>query len=586
MKRNTWHLVFVSMTVLALLLSACTGAKAPTPTQAPTQAPTSTKAPAATQAPTSTPMPAPTATPTVAPTPTPAAAKAATFSFFEEPDSLNYLYTQMWFGTLVIDLIQRGLWVYDDNQNMVPELAAEIPSVQNGGLSADGKVLTIKLRQGVKWHDGQPVTSADVKFTYDAIMSPKNTIDTRYPYEDYFESVETPDDQTVVIHFKQPYAGWWTIFPYILPEHILGSLESLDNADWNRAPVGFGPFKFKEWLSGDHITLERNPDYWRGAPKLNTIYVKIVPSSEAQMAAIQAGGQVDIGVFHSYDEVPVLEALGTVDVKGIYYAYNELYFFNLDAKKGHPAFQDARVRRAVAMGIDRDKIAKTLLQGLTQPARTFWDGTGWDNKNIPVISYDPKAAAALLDEAGWIDNDGDGIRDKDGVKFSFTHRTTAGRKIREDAQLVVQQSLKELGIDMVIDNVAYDLFFESYADGGPIYLGDYGMAGWSDGSYPDPGTYAYYWLCDQIPSEENPTGGNFQFYCNKEVDELIRKQDTTVEPTERRAIFDRIQQIMYDETVIVPMWNDPDLWSVNKRLTNVRIGGWSPFWNAHEWDVK
>ncbi len=527
--------------------------------------------------------------PALAPAPqaTPAAAapKTISISFFEEPDSLNFMYTQMWFATLAMDLIQRGLWVYDDHQNFVPELAVEVPSRENGGISEDGKTVTIRLRQGMRWHDGQPVTSADVKFTYDAIMSPKNTVDTRYPYEDYIEAVETPDDYTVVIRFKKPFAGWWTLFPYVLPQHILGDLESLDTAEFNRAPVGFGPFKFKEWISGDHITLEKNPDYWRGEPKVDTIYIKIVPSSEAQMAAIQAGGQVDIGVFHSYDEVPVLEKLGTVDVKAIYYAYNEFYPFNLDPSLGHPAFQDARVRRAVAMSIDREKITQTLLLGLTQPARTFWDGTAYANQSIPLIPYDPKAAAALLDEAGWVDHDGDGIRDKNGVKFSFIHRTTAGRKIREDAQLAVQQMLKDQGIEMIIENVPYDLFFESYANGGPIYTGQYHMAGWSDGSFPDPGSAAYYWLCDQIPSEDNPEGGNFQRYCNEELDRLLREQDTTVDPAERKAIFDRIQQLMYDETIFVPMWNDPDLWSVNRRLRNVRIGGWTPFWNAHEWDV-
>ena len=115
--------------------------------------------------------------------------------------------------------------------------------------------------------------------------------------------------------------------------------------------------------------------------------------------------------------------------------------------------------------------------------------------------------------------------------------------------------------------------------------GQYHMAGWSDGSFPDPGSAAYYWLCDQIPTEENPEGGNFQRYCHEELDRLLREQDVTVDPAERQVIFDRIQQLMYDETIFVPMWNDPDLWSINRRLQNVRIGGWTPFWNVHEWDV-
>jgi len=494
------------------------------------------------------------------------------------------MYTQMWFADLAMALINRGLWVYDDNNAIVPELAEEMPSVENGGIAPDNKTITIHLRQGITWHDGEPVTAHDVVFTWKAIMDDRNTPLSRYPYEDYVESVEATDDYTVVIHLKEPFAGWWTMFDYILPEHLLGSLETLDEAEYNRAPVGFGPFKFVEWVSGDHITLERYDGYWRGKPKLDHIYIRIVPSAEAQMAAIEAG-DTDVGVFMSYSDAPTIEKLPNVEMVAVNSGYKETWFFNLDPETGHPALQDVLVRRAIAMAVDRQQITEKLLLGLTTPPVTYWDGTAFANPDIKPYPYDPEQAKKLLDEAGWVDSDGDGVRDKDGVKLSLRHTTTAGRQIREDSQLVVQQMLAEVGIETVIQNAAYDIIWNGYADGGPIATGQYDIAQWSDRSAPDPGDEAYYWLCDEIPSDENPSGGNWYGVCIDELDELLKKQATTVDPAARQALFNRIQEIMHDQVILLPMWNDPDLWAVNTRIKDMHLGGWTPFWNAHEWDV-
>ncbi len=520
----------------------------------------------------------------------PGEARDITITFFEEPDNLNPMYSGMWFSGVAMDLYLRGLWVYDENNQFVPELAAEVPSVENGGISADGKTITIKLRKGVTWHDGTPVTSKDLVFTWEAIMDEGNAPQSRYPYEDFVESVEAVDDYTAVVHFSEPYAGWWSdVFNRVLPEHILGpvmeSEGTLDNAEWNRAPVvGNGPFKFAEWVSGDHITLEAYDNYWRGKPRLDRVFIKIVPDAEAQMAAIETG-DTDIGVFLSYADVPTIEALPDVEIQTVAYGYNEGWFFNLDPETGHPALQDKRVRRAIAMAVDRWKITDELLLGLTQPPKTFWDGTAYASSKIQYIPYDPEGAKALLDEAGWVDTDGDGIRDKDGVKLELTHSTTAGRQVREDTQLVAQQMLADVGIGMVISNNSYDTMWNSFADDGPIATGQYDIAEWSDASYPDPGTSAYYWLCSEIPSDENPEGGNWYGVCMDELDKLLQDQATVVDVTQRRAMFDRIQEIMHDEVFWLGIWNDPDLWSVNTRVKNFVLSGWTPFWNAQDWAV-
>src|SRR3712207_1962117 len=159
--------------------------------------------------------------------------------------------------------------------------------------SPDGKTITFKLRRNIRWHDGQPVTAADVKFTWQAIMDPNSKVVSRYGY-DQIEAVDTPDDHTVVLRFKQPFAPWAILFDAIVPKHLLEKETDLSQAAFNRAPVGFGPMKIVEWVSGDRIVWEANPDYFRGAPKIDRFIMRFVPSTEAALNAVRAG-EVEIG---------------------------------------------------------------------------------------------------------------------------------------------------------------------------------------------------------------------------------------------------------------------------------------------------
>jgi peptide/nickel transport system substrate-binding protein len=518
-------------------------------------------------------------------------AKSITISFFQEPDSLNPMYSGMWFADLAMELIHGGLWTWDENNDFLPELALEVPTKENGGISEDGRTITVKLRQGVKWHDGVEVTSADVKFTWEMFMDERNTPDTRYGM-DMIESIDTPDDYTVVIQYPEPYAGWWVLFcpmlnGYVLPKHVLEPVleedGTLDGADYNRAPIGFGPFKFVEWMSGDHITFEKNTDYWRGEPKLDRIFIKIVESREVMLAALETG-EIDVGVYLLFPNIPQVEEMDHMHLVNVAAGWFELYWFNLREGLGHPALQDVKVRRAIAEAIDRQEIIDTLLLGATTPARTFWDSSYYENTAIQAYPFDPENAKKLLDEAGWTDTDGDGVRDKDGVKLSLRHATTAGNQLREDVQLVVQQMLADVGIEMVIQNTPSDVFFGSYADGGPIATGEYDMCGWEDGAFPDPDV-SYYFICDEIPTEEYPDGGNWSGYCFPELDELMYAQATETDPVARKAIYDEIQQFIYDNVLFLPMWDNLDINAIHNRMKDFKYGPWIPYFNSWEWDV-
>ena len=200
--------------------------------------------------------------------------KVVVITATEEPDILNPLYSATWYSAITTDLWLRSLWTYDENNEPVPQVAVEVPSLANGGVSEDGKTITVKLREDAVWSDGTPVTADDYVFTFEMILEPQNTIESTYPYADYVESVVAEDDQTLVISFVEPFAPWLnSVFEYVLPRHLLEPVfqeeNTLDFAEWNRKPtVGIGPYVFFDWESGSHLIFDRNDNWFAPGPLL------------------------------------------------------------------------------------------------------------------------------------------------------------------------------------------------------------------------------------------------------------------------------------------------------------------------------
>ncbi len=514
--------------------------------------------------------------------------KVVTFAWTQEPDNMNWLYSNMWFSSILQQLFHCWAWEFDDDNTPFPNLVTEIPSMDNGGLTDDGLVLTMNLRDDIVWSDGTPITADDFVFTYDMIMDTANTVSSVYPY-DYVASVEALDERTVVVTFSEPFAPWQSLlWRGVLPKHILQPVYeadgSIDEAEWNMAPtVGCGPFNFAEWESGSYMRFTKNPNYWKGEAKLDDIYLQFVPDDASQTAALVAG-DADLGTFPPLSDVPVLEA-GGLSIMVQSSGYAEGWFFNF-RDMASPGAKDVVVRQAIAMAIDREAINNDLLLGLTSPVETLWDpiaAAGYVSPDIVPWTYDPEAAKALLDGAGYIDTDGDGIReDADGNPLTLTHGTTI-REIRQDNQAVCQQYLREVGIDLQIQSFDADLFFGSYADGSPAALGDIDVMEWSDSTaFPDPDQN--YWLCSELPTDDNPYGYNY-FGCDEPLDALFQQQIATIDPEERAAIIREISKYMHDNVYWLGMWDDPDYWVVGPRLTGVKFSGVTPFFNVMEWDV-
>ncbi len=536
---------------------------------------------------------APVVVPTeVPPTEVATAKKVVTFIWTQEFDTLSPIYTNMWFVSVVYPAYLCSAWMFDDQNAAFPYLVTEIPSSENGGLTNDGRTITLKLRDDIKWSDGVPITSADFKFTYDMIMSDKNAVNTRSPY-DQVESFETPDERTVVMTFPDPYAPWLALLfsgstsglP-LIPEHILRSVfeadGTLDTAAWNKAPtVGCGPFVFDEWQSGSFARFVANDNYWLGRPKLDELFFQFVPDSASQIAALVAGDG-DIGTFFDYPDLPTLEQAG-VKVVNSFSGYNEGIYINVHAEKGNPPLKDVRVRQAIAYAFNREKLVQDLLLGLTGVAATDWDNSPWVDPTIAPYPYDPEKAKALLAEAGWTDTNGDGTVDKDGVELVLKFGTTS-RQVRQDTQAVAQGDLAAVGIGTELLSYDADTFFLGYQDDGPSANFSLDLIEYSDSpDFPDPNTAI--WLCSDIPTDANPAGTSPTGLCDEKLDGLFQKQATQVDYAARQQTFHEITRYIYDQAFWIGIWQDPDLFGFSDRMINVKMSGATPFFNIAEWDV-
>lgn len=514
--------------------------------------------------------------------------KVVTVSYTQEPLTLSPLYLTQWFASNITDLLLTPPWWIDNNLEAVPLQVTEIPSVENGGLNADGTVLTLRLRDDITWSDGEPITSADYVFTYEMIMADSNTVSSRFPWDTNVTSVAAPDETTVVITFNEPFAPWLTTLYTVnpaLPEHVLRPVfeaeGTLDTAEWNRTlNPGSGPFVFNQWETGSFLSVVRSDSYFGGTAKIDEIFFRIVADDGTSQNAALEVGDADIGVFLTAADADALEQQGLViDITPS--GYNEGWFLNVNPATAHPAMLDLNVRKALAMAFDRQKIVDDLLLGLLPVPGSYWEATPYARPDAAPYPYDPAMAEQLLTDAGWVDSNGDGTRDKDGVELVLRF-IASQRQIRKDVQAVVQQAMAEVGIGIEISN--YDNFFDTYGEGGPAATGAYDIAEWSQNpDFPDPNTSVF--SCSEIPSDDNPEGSNWTGYCNPETDALLQQQLVTTDSQQRIALFNQIDQNLYDDVAWVGVWYDADIWATNARVINTLYSGADPFWNALNWDI-
>jgi len=421
----------------------------------------------------------------------------------------------------------------------VPDLA------EKWEISPDGMQYTFSLRKGVKWHNGDPLTVDDVKFTFDSMLDPKINASFRTNMGP-LTSVEIVDPTTVKLNLKQPYAPFLTMLAYnvmIVPKKLLDGQDLNKPTAFVQNPVGTGPYKWKEYVSGDHVTLIANPDFWDGAPKISTLVYKVLPDINTQVAQLRTG-EVDV-VMIEPSQVDALQSVPNVVIN----AANQTNYNYLSLNNSNPLFSDVRVRQALSYALDRDTILKTVMRGKGSVATgPISPPMGWAYPSGQTpFAYDVKKAQDLLAQAGWQLQSGKLM--KDGQPFKFKLLLDVGNPTRKDFALVAQQSYQKLGMDVAIDAEEFNKWYE--LTGNSTY--DMVVSWWITPGDPDAITAGY-------------STNNSDKYQNPDVDALFAQGRAATSQEARKKVYDQLQQKLYNEQVDVFMLYPQEFRAFSKRL--------------------
>ena len=530
------------------------------------------------------------------------------FGLYQEPQILNPFIATQTAAQEAYTPVVEGLSGVSPDGERYPVLAKEIPSVENGLVSEDGLNLSYNLREGILWSDGQPFTCDDVLFTFEAITNPESGAVSTTGY-DKVESVECADDYTVNITFAEFYAPYLSLFGgthVILPRHATGAPEEMQKWVYNWHPIGTGPFRIQEWVSGDHITYVPNENYrdYPDKPNLDKLIIRIIPSREVGKALIRTG-EIDILWDLSEADIPEFEDMADIVVNSRPGPGSERLVVNLadpelDAtddplNNPHWALGDVRVRQAIEYAIDKDFINEMLLYGLALPGTSELT-IGWAKANLPPSEYNPEKAMALLEDAGWTDADGDGVRECNGCPNAEAGRalrlkiqTTTGNKLREEAEQVLLEMLAEVGVDLYIENIPSSVLFGSWSSGAFRKHGNYDLLMYttSDGIDPQSQVEGYFasW---KIPTEANSgTGFNYSRWIDEEFDEAIKGAGATPDIEARKQFYQTAMERIVAELPHIYLYDRSEIHLSRARVLGFDVNPWTnQTWNTADWAVE
>lgn len=492
-------------------------------------------------------------------------------------ETLNPLLSEANSETQLLNGVFSQLIRLNDKGDFIPDLAKEVPTLENGGISSDGLTFTFHLRDDVKFHDGHPLTAEDVKFTWETIMNPDVQVVSRDGF-DKISSLETPDAYTVIMHLDKFEANflftWAQTAGSIVPKHILGNVapSEINKAqDYSRNPIGSGPFKFAEWKDGQYTMLVANKEYFGEGPYLDRVIQKVVPDSNTLLTQIRTG-EVDIAQLQP-GQYELAKAIPHIRVDLNPAATYQQITLNLD----RPWFKDKKVRQALSYATPRDLIKNAVLKGVGVPAAGSTSPVLWAyDESLEPHEFDLGKANQLLDEAGWVKG-ADGIREKDGTKLSFTICTNAGNITREQIEQVLQQEWKKIGVDLNIRNYEWATFIGDILDNRKF---DAALFAWVTGADPDETTLYH---SNQIPTEANgKEGQNYMGYVNPEMDKLLDAGKLTFDREERTRIYRQVQRIYYEDVPMIYLYYYVNVDVYPADLQNYKP---APFTNTISWNM-
>ncbi len=566
-------------------------------------------------------VPTPTPSPSPTPAPTPSgrgAGDTLRILYWQAPTILNphlALGSKDWAASRVT---YEPLASFNEAGELIPFLAAEIPSLDNGGVAADGKSVTWKLKQGVKWSDGQPFTATDVRFTYDFITNPATGATTANVY-DGIESVEVIDNHTVKINFKEitpawflPFVGAWGM---IIPQHVFEAYNGPEarQAPANMLPVGTGPYRvvsFKpqevlflgtDLIETNKIVYEPN-EYFREEDKPYFSRVELRGGGTVKEAArsVLEVGDVDFAFNLQLDAATLdeMEAAGKGEVLVLFGAFVERILLNrtdpnppteTGERSGirfpHPILSDKKVRQALSFAVDREAIANLYGRAGRPVSNVLVSPANFRSPNT-TYEFNLNKAAALLAEAGWVDSNDDGIRDKDGRKLSLLYQTSAN-PVRQETQRIVQRALASIGVEVKVQFFDASVFFSNDPNNPNTrhhFYADLEMFSTGNRS-PDPAVYFRNWTCPEIAQKANNwSGANIERWCNPEYDALFEETQREIDPAERKELFIQMNDLLIEDVVIIPLVHQADVHGVSNTIEGLELTPWDEaLWNIKDW---
>jgi peptide/nickel transport system substrate-binding protein len=532
--------------------------------------------------------------------------------YWQAPTILNPHFAQGDKDSSASSLILEPLIHFDAAGEIQLALAAEIPSVENGGLAEDGMSVTWKLRDDVVWSDGTPFTAEDVRFTWEYVTNPDSSATTFATY-DVITDVEVVDDHTVTLHFDAPNPAWFVPFAtgyggQPLPAHILGDAIGAAARDhaFNLAPIGTGPYKLVEFKPGDVATYEINESYrFTDKPWFSNVELKGGgDATSAARAAMQTGDvdyawnlQVEADILTQMEETAETGKLNIVLGNSVERILMNMSDPNTEvdgerSKLGteHPFLTDLNVRHALAMACDRDTIAGQLYGAAGSPtANTLVSPERFVSTNTSYV-FDTEAAAAMLEEAGWT-WDGSGVRSKDGVEMRMLYQTSTN-PVRQKTQEIIKQALENMGLVVEIKAIDAGVYFSSDAGNPDTWAHFY--ADWemftNSPSTPYPISYMANYKSDEpeidIAQKANDwSGPNAYRWINEEYNELYRQAETELDEEAQPELFIRMNDlIVKDDPCEIPLVHRALVSAINNRLKGVATTPWSPeTYNVQDW---
>ena len=573
-------------------------------------------APAATPPPTAEPTRAATEAPTGA---VPARGQGETLIllYFQAPTIVNPHLSPGTKDLSASRITYEPLASFDKDSKLTPLLAAEVPSLENGQVAADGTSATWKLKKDVKWADGEPFTADDVLFTYQYIINPEVKSSSAGAYSEV-ESVEILDDYTVKVNFKQPTAAWYAPFvgPFgmIIPRHIFEDYNGANFADApeNLQAIGTGPYFVSEYRKEDvliiggnavstvKIIYEINP-YFREPDKPFFSKVELQGGGDLNLAG-QASkeGTVDFAwnLALPEDTLVDIESAGNMQVLAAPSSFVERIMINFtdpnretaDGERSslqfpHPFLSDLKVRRAISIAIDRETIAAPYGRGGKLTTNILVEPSFYASPNN-AFEYNPQKAATLLDDAGWVDSNEDGVREKDGVELRLVFQTSI-QPLRQAAQEQVKKDLEAIGFAVELKQVDASIFLgppKDTTDTRRQFYADLEEFAFSNKS-PDPAAYMAGWVCDQAAQKENDWSlPNWSRYCNPEFDALFDQAAAELDPDKRTELFVRMNELLIQDVAVIPLVNTTLPTAISVDLKGYDATPWDvEVWKIADW---